>query len=451
MSEYRDKDKTNEKVTGSTGVAQRKQRGTVRGVAFEDNRTETAQLRGVLPQCPSNVAGRPVLQAKDCNAGRQLKPQEPVQKKENRTGLPDNLKAGVENLSGLAMDDVRVSYNSDKPAQLNAHAYTQGTEIHVAPGQEKHLPHEAWHVVQQKEGRVRPTEQTMEGVKVNDDERLEREADMMGAKGARTGDSRKATNSGSICHRFVQETQNMGGTVLDPTEKRTIILRNTSSVRQYAVPTGRRRILNLDDKEQPNLAQGVRINRNPSAELTVAHNRHRPGNFNQHTIAHMDRQGGVDEDFWGRQHVTTANAGRVLRENANIDHMVPWSTMRQIMINWNDSYRGAYGNQTVAANFYTTADGRAYYNDVTNLQWLTAGENRRVGDDDHADPIENLVPPQFVQLMLQLALSVEALQHTLGALGPNLYEVGNYRDDIFRSIENLRTQVADTHTYILGR
>src|SRR5690349_24647889 len=27
---------------------------------------------------------------------------------ENRTGLPDNLKAGVERLSGMAMDDVRV-------------------------------------------------------------------------------------------------------------------------------------------------------------------------------------------------------------------------------------------------------------------------------------------------------------------------------------------------------
>ncbi|MEM7041075.1 MAG: DUF4157 domain-containing protein [Bacteroidota bacterium] len=36
-----------------------------------------------------------------------------------------------------------------------AHAYDQGTDIHIGPGQEKHLPHEAWHVVQQKQGRVR--------------------------------------------------------------------------------------------------------------------------------------------------------------------------------------------------------------------------------------------------------------------------------------------------------
>lgn len=101
------------------------------------------------------------------------------QEKTNNTGLPDNLKSGVENLSGYSIDDVKVHYNSDKPAQLNALAYAQGTDIHVAPGQEKHLPHEAWHVVQQKQGRVQPTVQ-MQGVNVNDNERLEKEADVMG-------------------------------------------------------------------------------------------------------------------------------------------------------------------------------------------------------------------------------------------------------------------------------
>ena len=70
-----------------------------------------------------------------------------LQRKANNTGLPDNLKSGIENLSGHSMDDVKVHYNSNKPAQLQAHAYAQGTDIHIASGQEKHLPHEAWHVV----------------------------------------------------------------------------------------------------------------------------------------------------------------------------------------------------------------------------------------------------------------------------------------------------------------
>ena len=39
-----------------------------------------------------------------------------IQKKESKTGLPDNLKSGIESLSGIAMDDVKVHYHSDKPA-----------------------------------------------------------------------------------------------------------------------------------------------------------------------------------------------------------------------------------------------------------------------------------------------------------------------------------------------
>ncbi|MHC5755974.1 MAG: eCIS core domain-containing protein, partial [Nostoc sp.] len=101
---------------------------------------------------------------------------------ENKTGLPDNLKVGIENLSGLAMDDVRVHYNSPKPAELNALAYTQGSDIHVASGQEQHLPHEAWHVVQQTQGRVKPTMQMKDGVGANHEEGMEKEADVMGAK-----------------------------------------------------------------------------------------------------------------------------------------------------------------------------------------------------------------------------------------------------------------------------
>nr|WP_198953180.1 DUF4157 domain-containing protein [Fibrobacter sp. UWB2] len=97
----------------------------------------------------------------------------------NNTGMPDNLKAGIESLSGFSMDNVRVHYNSSKPATVQALAYTQGTDIHVAPGQEKCLPHEAWHVAQQMAGRVSPTT-NINGMPVNDNAALEHEADVMG-------------------------------------------------------------------------------------------------------------------------------------------------------------------------------------------------------------------------------------------------------------------------------
>jgi hypothetical protein len=115
----------------------------------------------------------------------------------NRTGLPDRLKAGVEGLSGFSLDDVRVHYNSPKPAELHAMAYAQGAEIHLGPGQERHLPHEAWHVVQQKQGRVKPTLQT-KGVPINDDSGLEREADVMGDKAWRQQSPHKAPAARTI-------------------------------------------------------------------------------------------------------------------------------------------------------------------------------------------------------------------------------------------------------------
>lgn len=105
----------------------------------------------------------------------------------NRTGLPDRLKTGMEALSGIALDDVRVHRNSTRPAQLQAHAYAQGTDIHLAPGKEEHLPHEAWHVVQQMQGRVRPTARGAGNVPLNNDIALEGEADTMGARAARGG------------------------------------------------------------------------------------------------------------------------------------------------------------------------------------------------------------------------------------------------------------------------
>ena len=115
----------------------------------------------------------------------------------NKTGIPDNLKTGMESLSGMPLDDVNVHYNSEKPAQLQALAYAQGTDIHLGPGQEEHLPHELGHVVQQKKGTVKPTMQMMgksEGVPVNDDPQLEREADLMGGEALQMKANEKESN-----------------------------------------------------------------------------------------------------------------------------------------------------------------------------------------------------------------------------------------------------------------
>lgn len=133
---------------------------------------------GALSGSPRMLAQRKAI---DAAFGEQESPASEAAP--NQTGMPDSLKAGIESLSGMNMSDVRVHANSSQPAQLNALAYAQGNDIHLAPGQEKHLPHEAWHVVQQRQGRVAPTTQ-LQGIAVNDDASLEEEADTMGAKAA---------------------------------------------------------------------------------------------------------------------------------------------------------------------------------------------------------------------------------------------------------------------------
>ena len=110
-------------------------------------------------------------------------------KKTTKTGLPENLKSGVESLSGVSMQDVKVHYNSEKPAQLNARTFAQGSDIKIAIGEEKHLPHEVWHVVQQSQGRVQATRQLGQEMSINNAPDLEKEADEMGLKATKKSEN----------------------------------------------------------------------------------------------------------------------------------------------------------------------------------------------------------------------------------------------------------------------
>jgi hypothetical protein len=134
---------------------------------------------GTLPIFPSDIATSPApLQRRLAIAHQGQEKQAAVRPSPARR-LPEPLQTRLESLSGLSLDDVHVHYNSPQPAQVQALAYTQGSEIHVGPGQEKHLAHETWHAVQQKQGRVKPTLQA-KGVAINDDPGLEQEAEQMG-------------------------------------------------------------------------------------------------------------------------------------------------------------------------------------------------------------------------------------------------------------------------------
>lgn len=112
--------------------------------------------------------------------------------------MPEAVQQKMESAFSADFSDVRIHAGSARAVALGALAYTQGSDIHVAPGRwapetmpgQELLGHELAHVQQQREGRVRATAQ-MKGVALNDDPALEREADVMGARAAR-GDVRSS-------------------------------------------------------------------------------------------------------------------------------------------------------------------------------------------------------------------------------------------------------------------
>lgn len=229
MNTYADKTQENKSMSVANEVAQ-KQSGGETAFQFADNQPEAIaqrkqqemannsprvkKLSAIQKMANNSPQAKQTAQLQAIADNYSARKQHPIQKKENKTGLPDNLKSGIENLSGYSMDDMKVHYNSEKPAQLQAHAYAQRTDIHLGSGQEKHLPHEAWHVVQQKQGRVKPTMQMKGKVNVNDDKGLEQEADVMGAR---------ALNQADVAQKKNTDTENALAEVNNQAVQRQVI------------------------------------------------------------------------------------------------------------------------------------------------------------------------------------------------------------------------------------
>lgn len=177
-------DKEKQQLRSMNYNSEKSSKSKINNSPFVDNSTRSQKLAQLQTIADNSPRVEQAAQLKATMTGETTQLQE---EKTNNTGLPDQLKSGVEKLSGMSMDDVKVHRNSSKPSQLQAEAYAQGTDIHLAPGKEKHLAHETWHVAQQKQGRVKATT-TKGGTPVNDSPKLEKEADNMGAKAAKGGD-----------------------------------------------------------------------------------------------------------------------------------------------------------------------------------------------------------------------------------------------------------------------
>ncbi len=356
----------------------------------------------------------------------------------NNTGLPDNLKAGVESLSGMSLDHVKVHYNSSQPAQLNALAYAQGADIHVGPGQEKHLPHETWHVVQQAKGRVQPTTEAA-GMPVNTDPGLEREADVMG---------QQAVDSSAATATAYQAKQ-------------------CGDVRQFALPGS------YDEAE----ADGY----NPHGKKDT----YRSGVTNYARLASSGFTSGWREtmlEYWdSKGWIVKHDNNLYIKEQKQgnwvdvrgiqLDHAKPVATMKDDLrdVNEDNAISAAYSNTTMK-DYYHLEDGKSnhvnwpasktlakkklsagkksnmsveptlhaakkYYHDKANLVPLTGTDNASKGDDEsdviewEADDLEVEREWQDMTLWLSYGVKEKDIDEVSQAVDSMNETLGQYGDD----------------------
>lgn len=146
--------------------------------------------RAVEDHRQRSIHGSPRQTAQRRSLRRHFGP--PLQRRQNKTGMPDEVKAKMEKFFETDFSQVRVHTGSSTAGEVGASAYAQGDHVHFAPGRyepssargRQLLGHELAHVVQQREGRVAATGEAG-GMPLNDDPALEQEADEMGRRAGR--------------------------------------------------------------------------------------------------------------------------------------------------------------------------------------------------------------------------------------------------------------------------
>jgi|GEM_PF-4092685 len=164
--------------------------------------------------------------------------------------------------------DVNLHPNSKQATALGALAYTQGRDIHFAPGQFRPdtakgrglIGHEFAHVVQQKQGRVVPTTR-IAGLPVNDRPSLEKEADDWGKK---IEGIRWAAEKHDWCPKTMAQ-----GTNPHPIQRSTGVVQMSPSFKSTAFNTSSNGPLNVDTSDATN-AVIESADFNPSGSVRVS-------------------------------------------------------------------------------------------------------------------------------------------------------------------------------------
>lgn len=163
--------------------------------AAADKKKKPASMKEDASQLAADKKKKPASMKAETSQLAEDKKKKPASMKADTTSsspnkMPENVQQKMESTMNADFSNVNIHVGS-KASSVGALAYTQGNDIHFAQGKfnpntqsgQNLLGHELAHVVQQRAGRVKATT-SVNGLPVNDDRSLEKEADVMGAKAA---------------------------------------------------------------------------------------------------------------------------------------------------------------------------------------------------------------------------------------------------------------------------
>jgi hypothetical protein len=161
----------------------------------DDKKKKPASMKAETSQFADDKKKKPASMKAETSQFADDKKKKPASMKAAPTSsspnkMPEHVQQKMESTMNADFSNVNIHVGS-KASSVGALAYTQGNDIHFAQGKfnpntqsgQNLLGHELAHVVQQRAGRVKATT-SVNGLPVNDDRSLEKEADVMGAKAA---------------------------------------------------------------------------------------------------------------------------------------------------------------------------------------------------------------------------------------------------------------------------
>ncbi|WP_420573279.1 DUF4157 domain-containing protein [Kordia sp.] len=145
----------------------------------------------------------------------------PLSSSKSSKKLPKGLQSNMEKSLGQDFSNVSIHTNSQQAVQMNARAYTQEEHVHFAPGEfnpnsskgKNLIGHEFTHVAQQRAGVVQSTKVLQKGIRINDSNNLESEADSFGKKAVKGESVAKYKSTSSNTQNTARTTQTKSNVV----------------------------------------------------------------------------------------------------------------------------------------------------------------------------------------------------------------------------------------------